>query len=207
MTAAKGYERLVFNPHEQLQHQINSSTKQMAAYFEDIASAVDMDLPLSKAVAGDRIAPIIQRIVSTARLSGFQHGAKYSKKRMPANYGRKITTAAISRGAAINRQMKQTTKRTLKTTPDSIHVLSRERALAAARYEAARGYYKGVSDAFKGTAATKAWVTSSDNPCEECLMAENDDYIGVGEVFSNGLGYPLAHLNCQCFTVVRVKSS
>ena len=100
--------------------------------------------------------------------------------------------------------MLRTTKRRYRSKPDSDFTFSEGRALAAAKYEASRAYYRGVRDGFEGSSDfEKAWITSSENPCEECMDAEDQGYIDTGDDFVNGYGWPAAHLNCQCLITTR----
>lgn len=118
---------------------------------------------------------------------------------MPVLYGRKVMAAAENRSDKVNQWMKATTKNVLHNSPDSEHVLSKDRALNAARYEAARAYFKGVQDGFQGTGWKKSWITSQGESCDECLANEDDGPIDVDDIFQSGDSYPLAHLSCGCF--------
>lgn len=196
---------LVFNVYSQLEKQIGAASSAIANHFDEIDSALDQGLSVKKASRGQRIEVITRRLISSARLAGFQHGAKHTKKRMPALYGREVDKDASKRARKVNKLMRRTTRRRLRSTPDSEHVLSRERAIAAARYEAAKSYFAGVKDAFQGTGWKKEWLTSSEESCIDCQGNEEQGPLDVDEAFQSGDDYPSAHLSCSCMVaLVRV---
>ena len=187
---------LVFNPHLLLGNQISSAASSLSSYFDGIDSSLDKGLSVGDAVTPDQVRSAMQRLIHTSRLSGFQHAAKYTKKPMPALYGRKIAKSAQKRASNVDRFMVGSTKNWLNNTPDSEYVLSSERGLRAARYEANRAYYRGFMDAMSGSGFRKAWNTTSEEPCGECEDNSEQGYIDVDDQFQSGDPYPLAHLNC-----------
>lgn len=200
---AKPVDELVFNAYAQMSKQIDLASKAITEHFSVIDSALDSGLSVREAASGQRIQMVMHRVVASSRLAGFQHGAIHAKKKMPGNYGHVIHDAARDRASEVNRLMRRTTKRRLKETPDSEYILSSDRAMAAARYEAGRSYFEGVADAFKGSAWGKAWITSSSEPCIECEEAESQGVIGADMMFNVGQSYPPLHLHCACSITMR----
>ena len=100
--------------------------------------------------------------------------------------------------------MNRTTRRMLKRTPDSEHVLSSDRGLSAARYELGRAYFKGVGDAYEGNRDfQKKWMTSDGGDvCPDCLLAEDEGRIAISAEYDNGFMFPPGHLNCGCWIVI-----
>ena len=85
---------LFFNPYSQLEKQITSTSDVIAAHFNEIEAALGKGVSVKGAVRGKRIKAAMHRAIASARLAGFQHGAKHSKKHMPANYGSQIAASA-----------------------------------------------------------------------------------------------------------------
>jgi hypothetical protein len=194
---------LVFNSNTALAKPIKAAVSSIGSYFDEIGSAVDDGDPVEAAVRGMRIHLAMQTAIARARTHGFLTASGHSKKPMPALYGRKIWNASDKRAAKVNKWMKKTTRRVLTNTPDSAHVLSKERALAAVKYEAARGYFRGVRDGFSGTGFTKTWITTSADPCDNCQDNEDAGPIDVDDVFPSGDDYPALHQNCNCMIGVQ----
>jgi hypothetical protein len=189
---------LLFSPYSILNQQLNTASDIIAAHFNEIESAISKGISIKGAVRGKKNKVAIRRAIVSARLAGFQHGAKHSKKRMPANYGSQIAATAEKRASKVNTLMKRTTKKRLRSMPDSEYVLSKNRAMTAVRYEASRQYFRGVQDAFEGSGWKKEWVTSSEEACPECEANEEQGKIGVGEAFQSGHNWPSAHIGCSC---------
>ena len=193
---------LIFNPYSQLERQIKLATDRVSKHFDSIGAAMNKGQKVKKAVqqAGELNAAL-KRVIVSSRLSGFAHGSKYVKKALPAEYGSLVSAAATKRAKKINKLMKLTTKKGLAS--QSEFALSRDRALRAAKYEAGKAYFKGVADAFRGTGWGKAWITSSEEPCDACVENEDQDVIGVEEAFDSGHMNPPIHPNCQCYLAMR----
>jgi|SRR5581483_3118102 len=198
---------LILSPHSSMASQIKAAAGGLSSYFDEIDSSLDKGKGIKQSIVKDKVAPIMRRLVVSSRMLGYSHAAKVSKKSMPALYGKDVRAGAEKRGAKVDKLMRRTTKRTLKNVPDSEYILSASRALAAAEYEASRAYFRGVRDALAGSGMGKSWVTASGESCEDCLGNEDEDVIGVDEMFSSGHFYPAAHLHCACFIQLRkVKS-
>lgn len=195
---------LVFNPYTHLHKQIRSAANDIGSYFDDIDSAIEDGDSVKSVVRKRRIQGSMQQIIHSARLTGFQIASKHGKKRMPLDYGLTVGTEARARAKKVDRQMYRTTKTVLRNSPDSGHILSEGRAIAAARYEAANSFFAGVHDALQGSGYLKAWYTSIDDSCDECIANEDQGPIEMDEDFESGDSHPAAHLNCSCgITAVR----
>jgi hypothetical protein len=195
---------LVFNPHHEMEAQIRAAADSIADVFSEIDSALDKGQSVTGAVRKQKLDATVMRIVSSARLHGFLRGAQHSRKHMPVMYGRDIRSAGEARAQKVNKFMRRTSRNVLKNTPDSDYVLSGDRALMAARFEAANSYFQGVQDSFAGVQGwKKRWVTSSAEACPECEENEGQGLIGTDEDFQSGHSYPLAHQNCSCACEVR----
>lgn len=198
---------LIFNPYAQMDREIAAATKHIQNVFENIDAALDKGKSVEAAISVGTVQPVIHRIVATSRLSGFMHAAKHSGAKVPMTYGKTIGDKSAARAAKVARLMKRTTRKVLKGTPDSQYTLSKDRAIAAARYEAARGYFQGVGDAFRGSKKHgKRWVTSAAESCEECMDNEAQGTIGIDEDFQSGHPYPTAHVNCACVISITNRS-
>lgn len=197
---------LIFNPYAQVEATIRLAANRISSHFDAVSAASSKGHKAKKAVqvAGD-LNVALKRAIVSARLSGFAHGAKHSRKALPATYGSEVSALAAKRAKKINREMKLVTKKGLANSSD--FALSKERAIRAAKYEAGKAYFKGVSDSFKGTGYGKAWLTSSETPCDDCQDNEDDDVIEVGTKFSSGHMYPPIHPNCQCYMAMRKHAS
>jgi hypothetical protein len=193
---------LVYNAHAALDSQIAAAAKSIEDAFSEIDSSLDRGSTVRDAVRDQQVTAAMHRVIASARLHGFLHGAERSKKHMPADYGTVIRGEAEKRAATVNHLMRRTSKRVLKETPDSDFVLSKDRAVMAARFEAGNSYFAGVKDAFRGTNWKKKWITSSAESCEDCEMNEDQGPIGIDDYFQSGDDWPLAHQNCSCFISV-----
>lgn len=192
----------VFNPHAVVSAHIKAAGNKITSHFSEIDSALDDGSSISAAVNGKKIQATMNQLIASARLAGFQHGAQVTKSRMPATYGKTIYSAAQRRSKKVNEWMNGTTKKTLRHNVDSEYVLSGDRAMAAARYEASIAYNDGLRDALVGSGRKKEWITGAGESCEDCLANEDQGPIDVDEVFDSGDDYPAAHLNCSCFIAV-----
>jgi hypothetical protein len=192
---------LVFNPRRRMHRQIKTAADRIAGHFNDIEGAIGRGTSIDDATAPDHIRTAIHRTVSSAMLLGFQDASRYSGKRMPKNYGKKISIEAAKRAEEVDGMMRATTQRWLRASNQ--FTLTPERALRAARFESVNAYYNGVWHALTGQGRQKHWVTTSGNPCDKCQDAEDAGYLDFDDIFPNGLDFPLAHLNCQCILLVR----
>lgn len=186
---------LIFNPYTAVEAQINAAAKSLSVYFGEIDSSLDDGVSVKKALKRGSIESNMRRLLSSSRLIGFQHAAAVTRARMPALYGRDIASSAEKRASKVDRWMHRTTKRVLKSSPDSEHILSSERALSAVQFEAAREYFKGLRDGFQGSGAKKGWVTGSD-PCDDCQENEDAEFISMDDDFPSGDSFPPGHLHC-----------
>lgn len=198
-----GPNDLVFHAHQQMERNISQATSVIAAGFDLIDSALNDGVTKKNAVRVQDMRSAVHQLVASARLSGFAHGSVHSKRKMPHDYGDHIRKLAASRSSKVNGWMKQTTKKKLSLTPDSDYTLSRLRASRAMKFEAANSYYRGLRDSFAGTGWYKGWLTSNDEPCEDCDANEEEGVIGVDDEFPSGHLYPLVHLNCGCYVFMR----
>lgn len=191
----------VFNPYLNLKGHIKTASKSLSAVLSEIDSRLDQGKGRKSAVNhvdGD-IRSVMQKHLATARMEGFQHAAKISKVSMPVLYGKQIGDAASKRAGRVNDWMLDTTRRTLKRTPDSQYILSPERALNVAQFETGRAYFRGVRDGLKKSGYRKGWITGEGDSCPNCLLAEDEGLIPVAAVFDSGDWGPPAHLNCPCW--------
>ena len=192
-------DSLIFNPYAQLDAQMASASRQVSAVFDEIDSALDRGEDVVDAVRNRKIQQAMNRIIGSARLSGFIHGARHTKQKMPFGYGTQIVGQARSRARKVNSLMNRTSRRVLRNSPDSDYVLGKDRAIAAVRFEGANSYFAGVKDAFRGSGFKKRWVTSSGESCEDCQDNEDQGPIGVDELFQSGDYGPTLHLCCVCY--------
>jgi len=193
----------MFNPWQTMSPQINSAANEIDSLFSQIDASLLKGKAVSEAMKGRKFTAAMHKVIASSRLHGFLHTAQYSKAHMPADYGYTLTDAARKRAAKVNRLMRKTSKKTLTSNPESPYVLSKQRALASANFEASNSYFMGVQDAMKGKAAKKQWVTSSARPCDDCLDNEEAGWIAFSEPFESGDQAPLMHMNCRC--ALRVK--
>lgn len=194
---------LIYNPHAQMDEAIRAAADSVAGVFDEIDAAyTKKGKSIKDSLQGSKaqVQRIMHRAIATSRIRGFQQAAAVSKKHMPLLYGHTIRADAESRAAEVGKLMRRTTKRGLNNNPDSDFLLSKDRAVSAARYEAGNSYFKGVRDAFQGNKDyLKAWITSAAESCEDCLDNESDGPIGMDEDFQSGHYFPLAHNNCSCY--------
>lgn len=192
---------LVFNPHAQMDEAIRAAATSVSSVFDNIDAAYGKGKSVKEALKGSKaqVQMIMHRVIATSRIRGFQQAAAISKKHMPVLYGHTIRADAESRATTVGKLMRRTTKHGILHTPDSDYLLSKDRAVSAARYEAGNSYFQGVQDAFKGTDWGKRWITSAAESCEDCLENEADGVLAADDFFSSGHAFPLAHNNCSCF--------
>jgi hypothetical protein len=196
---------LLFAPRIALKSNIRLATQRIANQFDSIGAAVNRGVPLSQATTVDQFEATLRNLLSSSRLAGFTAGAKYSEVAMPTNYGKIVHSMASKRARNASGLMARTTRKLYKSLSDirdarERFVLSGERASRAASYEAATAYNRGLLDAFQNEPLWgKMWVTSSNEPCEDCQDNEDQGTIGFDEAFDSGDDAPPIHLNCQCY--------
>lgn len=193
----------VFDPKLQLKRHVEKASQVISEYFDDVDDSLDDGEPITKAVKGRKVEASMNTLIAVAMILGFQHASKLSKKTMPALYGKEVRQKAEKRSSKVQKLMTRTTKKNLKKNPENEYALSPERAARAAKYEATKAYYSGMQDALAGSGLQKAWITTSDNPCDACLDNEDDDFIDVDDDFTSGDAYPPEHINCQCHILIR----
>lgn len=196
-------DEVIFNAHSQMRRHIDHAHKAVFRKFDEMDAALGGGAPIRDVAVGDKIRAAMHNLIGSARLLGFRHASEVTGKHMPALYGRDIRINAEKRAEKVNSLMMRTTRMRYRTKPDSKFTFSEGRAMSAAKYEAARAYYRGVRDGFEGSNFDKRWITTSDGPCVECLDNEDDGYIPVDEQFASGDYYPLSHINCGCFITTR----
>ncbi len=196
-------DETVFNAQRQMRRHIDAAHKAVFRQFDQMDAALEDGKAIKDVVMGDRIRAAMHNLIGSARLMGFRHASQVTGKSMPVLYGRDIRINAERRAEKVNSLMLRTTRMRYRTKPDSKFTFSEGRAIAAAKYEASRAYYKGVKDGMEGSDYDKRWITTSDDPCIECTDNEDDGYIPVDEQFASGADYPLNHLNCACFITTR----
>lgn len=195
---------VVFNPYLNIRRSIEQASRNVASEFDAIDSAFSAGASIKKSVKeGKRIRKIMQRVITSARLSGFSFSQDYSQKKTPAMYGRQVMKEAADRADLVSSSMRRTTRMWLRRNPDSDYALSQERAISAVKFEAAKAYYAGIKDGFHNTDYLKEWVTSAAGDiCEECQANEEQGAVAVGDIFQSGDEFPAAHLNCDCYIVM-----
>lgn len=175
------------------------------SYFDGADSILDTPgRGIADAVgSADPIGQAIAKLVRSSMLSGYQAGANLVGKSVPGSFAKLATQFAAKRGARVQRMMRRTTKRTLKSSPNSDYILSADRAERAVSYEARVHYFKGLLQALSGEGYLKFWLTTGADPCALCLDNEDDGGIDMDDIFSSGDAAPLAHLSCLCILGVR----
>jgi hypothetical protein len=192
-------DTLVFDSKKKMRHHIRAAARTISSHFQDIDAAISRGAKVRDAVAPDKVRQAVNNLYSSAMLSGYEDGAYFSNKRMPKDLGKKISAAASQRADDVDYMMRRVTKKGIKA--GSAYALSPDRALRAARYEAGQAYYKGLKLSLAGSGMKKKWMTSSADPCQDCLDAEDEGKIDFDDQFQSGLFLPLAHIACQCYIV------
>lgn len=207
---------LLFNPYLRLQRQIKQCADGVKDHFDEVGDSYERDQDADGAVDnGKPISHPMVKLMEAALMFGFVDASRLTGKDV-ALYQTKFRTMAQQRADEVADQMNATTVKMLKqqgtknpvagvpTLPQDAHVLSEARATAASRYEATRAYYDGVQQSFAGTPGFgKEWITTGDDPCEECLDNEDEGVIPMEEMFQSGDFAPLAHLNCACILGIK----
>jgi|WetSurMetagenome_2_1015567.scaffolds.fasta_scaffold258036_2 hypothetical protein len=196
---------LLFDPRKALRHQQKAAEGAVLGYLEDVGSLLNEGEGIGVAVqVVENIEKPLTALISSSIVRGFQDGAKHSGKAMPSLYGRESRVRASKRAAKAVKSMKKTTRKRIKAGSMD-DVLSPARAERVAMYESRQAYYLGVMDAFEGEKEWgKEWISTSGEPCEDCLDNEDEGLIPVEDEFQSGDDAPPLHLNCQCYLAIRL---
>lgn len=140
-------------------------------------------------------------LIGQSLSKGFKAGAKISGSSHTPNF----TTLAQAQARRVVGQMGNASSKWMHSGGSDGFVFSRDRAERAAKYTAAEAFFNGMAKAFAGSDEEfeKAWITTSDDPCDDCLENEDEGFIPMEEDFSSGHYAPLLHPNCQCYLEVR----
>jgi hypothetical protein len=193
---------VILNPYSQMEFGIGRTAKRMGDYFDSVDAALARGTGIRHAVGDDEVTGMVRQLAAASRLMGFRHGQKMSGARTPALYGDTVKRFAARRGAKVDRLMGRATRSMLRSDIASEFVLSGDRALRAARYEAGKAYYRGLRDAVGG-GFEKRLITSAGESCDYCQETEDEGYIPAEESFESGIDLLPAHLNCACYLAYR----
>lgn len=190
---------LLLSPWKLLRMQIALAAHDVDTYFD----AVDVALVTTGLKAalrgGEGIVAPMQRLVRAALVQGYEAGEGLGGRRITSGVRRQFDAMAADRAQQIRELMTGTSRKWLKGDPNSAFALSMTRAERAVRFEAGNHFYEGLQKSVWGLGMTKSWVTTSENPCEEiCIPNEDEGPIPVEEQFPSGDYAPLGHLNCEC---------
>lgn len=191
-------KKLILNPYDQFEPLVRATGAKVFDFLDAVDWALDRGDSITKATKGHEIGEAMKKTIAQARLAGYENASKITGRALDNGYIKRAVNLSYARAAKVDRLMLATTRDRLKMTPDSQYILSKDRSLAAARYETGRAYYKGVHDAFRGTSFGKVWNTASGDPCEECVGNEAEGVIPVGDDFGSGDSYPPSHILCAC---------
>lgn len=194
----------LFMPWQRLSRQMALSSNVIEDRLSTVTDLMDENMTIAQAMR--RLAlhdqgifyDPVRSVVQAGLIAGHSDGSHY-RGRLPASGF--VDTAyrmAQARAAKIDQQMRRASKSALRSNPDNQFMFSPGRALRAVRYEAATAYNQGLLTALRGAPVKKEWVTTSDNPCEECLENEDAGPIMLQDDFPSGDAAPLLHPNCQC---------
>lgn len=191
---------ILFSPWKRLRVQMAMASHDIDDYFDVADDILDTGgKTLADALATARpIRDAMNKVIRASLISGYQDGAHYLGDAVPQSWVKRADKLAAQRAAQVQKMMRSTTQKRLKSNIDDSYVLSRGRADAAVRYEAANHYFAGLTQAMSDSGLRKAWLTTSDNPCEICLDNEDIGPIPMEEEFPSGDMAPLSHLHCQC---------
>lgn len=193
----------LFSPWKRLRAPIAVASHDLDDYFDSVDTAMETASLSSSLKSGRPIVSSLEKLILSSLVAGFDDGGSLVGRKAGRNYLARAQADAADRAHEVSGQMVDTSKRWLKADPQNEYALSSQRADAAARYEAARAYNTGLLQSLWGAGMTKEWVTTSDHPCEElCLPNEDQGAIPVEDVFQSGDYAPLAHPNCMCILQV-----
>ena len=189
----------IFNAYDHVGDQVDDLTNLFSDTFDDWDSRLNKGKKLGKSssIEDDLVDPLVESRVSGYKLAQTYLGNSINEKK----YRQRAVDKSSKRASNLNDMLVQSTKNM--NDNDDDFATSPSRAIRASRYENARAFYKGLKDGLAGSGKLKRWITTSDNPCEGCEDAEEEEYIPVDDTFENGLFGPLLHLNCQCVMGVK----
>lgn len=169
------------------------------AMYEAYESSGSVAGALTKGHAG--LIDAFTTLIGAALQRGYRDGARLSGIDDVPDFDK----LAAKQAAKVARQMHSTTKGWVKKGGSDGFVFSSDRAERAAKYTGAEAYFNGMALAFKDSEDEfeKCWVTTSDDPCDDCLDNEDEEWIPMEEDFPSGHYAPLLHPNCQCYLKVR----
>jgi hypothetical protein len=194
----------MFMPWQRLSRQIALSSGVIEDRLSTLTDLMDDNMTVAQAMR--RLAindkgvfhDPVRAIVRSALIAGHTDGAHY-RGRLPASgFVRTASHMAEARATTVDQMMRRATKASLRENPDNKFMFSPGRALRAVRYEAGTAYNQGLLLALGGLTVMKEWVTTSDDPCPECLENEDIGRITLEDDFPSGDAAPLLHPNCQC---------
>lgn len=191
---------ILFSPWKRLRVQMAMASHDIDDYFDVADDILDTSgKTVADALATARpIRDAMNKLIRSSLISGYQDGAHYLGTQVPRSWLNRADKIAANRSAQVQKLMRATTKKRLKSNIDDSYVLSRDRADLAVRYEAANHYFQGLTKSLTGVGMQKAWLTTSDNPCEICIDNEDFGPIPMEDEFPSGDAAPLAHPRCQC---------
>ncbi len=186
---------------------LRGSVSQASASIEDSFDAMYDAYEAEESVAGalvkgkEGLLSAFTTLIANGLNKGYRDAAKYTGGGDVPDFN-KLASRQASK--TVN-QMLSTTRGWLKNNGTDGFTLSHDRAERAAKYSGAEAYFNGLAAAFKDSEDDfeKKWNTSSDEPCDECLDNEDEDWIAMGDDFQSGHYAPLLHPNCQCYLTVR----
>lgn len=149
----------------------------------------------------DPAANAIEKAVHASLMQGYKHGYAFTGQQVrQSSYADTASRIAQARGSEVSALMNTWTRKALKKNIDNKYVVSGDRATRAVKYEMATHFYEGLLSAASQSNVPheKTWLTTSDNPCEECIENEDAGWIPLSSEFPSGDYGPLAHLNCGC---------
>lgn len=195
---------LLFMPLVSLRKEISQASDDIEKSFDDMYDEFEHSASPHKATKKGRsgLTVAMQGLIGAALLKGYSEGVKRTGHK-DAKFERSIKQLGSAQGTKAAGQMLGTTKDWLKANGSDGYTLSRDRAERAVRYKASEAYFNGLGRAFPPHEWEKAWNTTSDAPCEDCLENEDEEWIPMEATFQSGHYGPLAHLNCLCFMSTR----
>lgn len=189
---------LLFAPWKKLRLQIALAAHDFEDYFDAVDAAMETATLSTALRSGVSTVGPLTRLIRAALIGGYQDGGALVGIAPGSRYAQRALDLAQDRAAEVSSQMLKTSKKWLKADTNNEFALSSARAERAAKFEAAQAYYEGLHQALWGKGMMKSWLTTSDDPCQECLDNEDQGPIALESQFQSGDYAPLAHPNCQC---------
>jgi hypothetical protein len=194
----------LFMPWQRLSRQMALASNVIEDRLSTITDLMDENMTIAQAMR--RLAfhdqgifyDPVRSVVRAALIAGHSDGSHYRGRLPSSGYVDTASRMAQARAIQVDQQMRRATKSSLRSNSDNQFMFSPGRALRAVRYEAATHYNQGLLTALRGMAVLKEWVTTSDEPCPECLENEDVGRISLSEDFPSGDAAPLLHPNCAC---------